>query len=289
MKTRSASVFSAVCAMSCAAPFPAPNLVDRPRVIAVQPSPIIAMAGETLSARAVFAGTNTVTVRKWRVCVPARIDPFPEQRCADGEGAVAFTQEGGERLQWVIPTDQNELTTLLFAAFVDANGNVPNINTALAQLRSSGAELLVYVEAVGDGGVVMRAAKRTLFAIQTIRYTPIPAWGFTFGGAHFTAQGEECVPDGGANPVAVAARSTTQVVIDPPASGSTVGTLDAAHFADGGDFPSRFEIAGITDWVAPTASSSVTRHWVLVQRNVPRSSGNSVADLRVCSFTTRVP
>lgn len=280
-----AAVFAAAIA-GCAAPFPAPNLVDRPRVIAVLPSPMVAMAGETLTARAVFGGAASVTVRTWRVCVPARIDPFPEQRCADGEGAVAFTQQGGERLQWSIPTDQNELTTLLFASFVDANGNIPNITTALNQLRASGAELLIYVEGVSDNGTVVRAVKRSLFAIQALRYTPITEWAFAFAGQRLRAVGDECVVDGSTNPVEVSAGSMHVPQIEAT-MGSTVGTLDAAYFADGGDFPQRFEIAGLTTWVAPAASGAIVRHWVVVQRNIPRASGASVADLRACSFTTR--
>lgn len=284
---RSIRVLAVVAAIGagCAPPFSAPNLVDRPRVIAVTTSPIAVMAGQQLTARAIFGGAPSFTVRKWRVCVPARIDPFPEQRCADGEGAVAFTQEGGERLEWSIPTDQSQLAMLLLAAFVDANGNIPNITTALNQLRANGADLLVYVEATSDSGVVVRAVKRSLFVINGLQYTPLDTFAFTFAGTRFQATGDDCVPDGASQPVALDARSTQSVAIEP-LSGATAGMVDAAHFADGGDFPTRYEVAGITDWVAPLASGVTTKHWVLIQRNLPRASGSAVADLRVCSFST---
>lgn len=278
-----AALFAAIGA-GCAAPFPAPNLVDRPRVIALTTSPIAAMAGQQLTARATFGGAQSVTVRRWRVCVPARIDPFPEQRCADGEGAVAYTQEGGEALQWAIPTDQNQLAMLLLAAFVDANGNIPNITTALNQLRANGADLFVYVEAVSDTGVVVRGIKRALFVLNALRYTPLSTFAFTFAGTRFQAAGDECVPDGASSPVPIAPGATSRVAIEAPAT-TISSPIDAAHFADGGDFPERFEVAGITDWVAPTTSGASTKHWVVVQRNVPRASGAGVADVRVCSFS----
>lgn len=275
-----AAVFAGL-SSACASPFPAPNLVDRPRVLAVLPSKLIVTGGDALTARAVFAGTTAATITRWRVCVPARIDPLPEQRCADGEGAVAVTQEGGDELRWTLPTDETALSTLLFAAFVDADGNIPNINTALQTLRTNGAEMLVYVEAVADGGVQLRALKRVLFSLGGMSYTPLPPQAFTFAGQRFTMQGDRCVPDGGSDPVAVAAGSTQRVQRE--ASAST--NIDGAHFADRGSFPLVFERAGITDWVAPEAGA-LARHWVLFQRNIPRMSGNGVADVSVCSFTT---
>jgi hypothetical protein len=275
----------AVLVAGCAPPFSAPNLVDRPRVIAVTTSPIAVMAGEQLTARAILGGAQSFSVRKWRVCVPARIDPFPEQRCADGEGAVAYSQEGGERLEWSLPTEQSQLATILLAAFVDANGNIPNVTTALNQLRANGADLLVYVEAVSDTGMVVRGVKRALFVLNGLRYTPLSAFAFTFAGTRFQASGDDCVPDGAMAPVTVAPRSTHRVALEP-LGGLEMNQPDAAHFADGGDFPVRYEVAGITDWVAPTASGVTTKHWVLIQRNVPRASGSAVADLRVCSFST---
>lgn len=271
----------AACTSACASPFPAPNLVDRPRVIAVLPSKLIVTGGDTLSARVVFAGTSAATITRWRVCVPARIDPLPEQRCADGEGSVATTQEGGDALRWTLPTDQTELSTLLFAAFVDANGNIPNINTALQSLRTNGAEMLVYVEAVADGGVQLRALKRVLFSLGGMSYTPLASQAFTFAGQRFTMQGDECVPDAASNPVTVAAGSTHRLQRE----GTTPSGVDGAHFADGGSFPLVFERAGITDWVAPAAGATA-RHWVVFQRNLPRMSGNGVADVITCSFST---
>lgn len=271
----------AACSSACASPFPAPNLVDRPRVLAVLPSKLIVTGGDTLTARAVFAGTSAATITRWRVCVPARIDPLPEQRCADGEGSVAHTQEGGDELRWTLPTDQTALSTLLFAAFVDANGNIPNVNTALQTLRANGAEMLVYVEAVADGGAQLRALKRVLFSLGGMSYTPIPPQAFAFAGQRFTMQGERCVADGASEPIAVAAGSTQRVAREASAATG----IDGAHFADEGSFPLVFERAGITDWVAPAAGTTA-RHWVLFQRNVPRMSGNGVADVVVCSFTT---
>lgn len=271
--------------VGCAAPFSAPNLVDRPRVLAVITNPLAVMAGQRLTARAIFGGAPSFTVRTWRVCVPAKIDPFPEQRCADGEGAVAFAQDGGERLEWSVPTDQGQLAMLLLAAFVDANGNIPNINTALNQLRSNGADLLVYVEAVSSTGVVVRGIKRALFILDELRYQPLDQFTFSFAGTRFQALGDDCVPDGASGAVVLDAGSTQRVRIEM-VPGAAVDALEAAHFADGGDFPTRYEIAGITDWVAPRASGVTTKHWVLVQRNVQRNEGPSVADIRVCSFST---
>jgi hypothetical protein len=282
--SRALAACCAVGVLSCSPQFPAPNLVDRPRIIAMRTDPVVVMAGQTLEARAMFAGAELVTVRAWRVCVPARIDPFPEQRCADDMGAVAYRQEGGDTLRWQVPSDQNELTTLLFAAFVDANGNIPNINTALNQLRNNGAELLVYVEAEAPGGVVLRGVKRTLFALSPLRYTPISAMRFTFAGIEFEARDERCVPSDGALPVEVEPGARLSVSLVPVA---TEMELDGAHYADGGDFPLRFEIATLNTWVAPAQSGAVVRHWVVAQRNVPRGSGATVSDVRYCSFTTR--
>ena len=64
-------------------------------------------------------------------------------------------------------------------------------------------------------------------------------------------------------------------------------SLDGAHYATGGSFPSVFEIAGITDWVAPATAGVTVRHWVVVQSNVQRSSGARVSDVLFCSFQTR--
>ncbi len=282
---RALSLCALSCAMlDCAAPFPAPNIVDRPRIIAVRASPIVAMAGQTLEAQVAFGGADSLVVRTWRVCVPARIDPFPEQRCADGEGAVAYTQEGGQTLRWQIPTDQGQLTMLLFAAFVDANGNVPNVTTALNQLRANGAEMLVYVEAQAPDGTIVRAVKRTLFAIAPIRFAPLTALRFRFAGQRFEARDGQCVPLEGGDPVSVAAGSRAIVAIEPPAIDVS---LDGAHYATGGSFPSVFEIAGITDWVAPATAGVTVRHWVVVQSNVQRSSGARVSDVLFCSFQTR--
>lgn len=281
---RVARLTMALAVAGCAPAFPAPNFVDRPRIIAVRTSPLVAMAGQTLEAQVAFGGATSLTVRRWRVCVPARIDPFPEQRCADGQGAVAFTQEGGDTLRWQIPTDQAELTMLLFAAFVDANGNVPNITTALNQLRANGADLFVYVEAQAPDATIVRGIKRTLFAIAPLRYTPLTTLRFRFAGQRFEARGGQCVPLEGGEPFAIAVGSRSVVAIEPPAIETT---LDGAHYADGGQFPEIFEVAGLTEWVAPSAPSVVTRHWVVGQRNVQRASGAAVSDVLFCSFTTR--
>jgi hypothetical protein len=145
--------------------------------------------------------------------------------------------------------------------------------------------LLVYVEAEAPGGVVLRGVKRTLFAIAPLRYTPISAMRFTFAGIEFEARDELCVPSDRALPVVVEPGARLSVELVPVA---TEMPLDGAHYADGGDFPWRFEIAGLDPWVAPMQSGAIVRHWVVAQRDVPRSSGATVSDVRYCSFTTRV-
>lgn len=279
-----AFVFGALACFGCAPAFPAPNFVDRPRIIAMRTSPLVAMAGQTLEAQVAFGGADSLTVRRWRVCVPARIDPFPEQRCADGEGAVAYTQEGGATLRWQIPTDQTELTMLLFAAFVDENGNVPNITTALNQLRANGADLFVYVDAQAPDGTIVRGIKRTIFAIAPLRYSPLANLRFRFAGQRFESRDGQCVPLEGAEPFAIPAGSRNIVAIEPPAIEMP---LDGAHYANGGQFPEIFEVAGLTNWVAPSSAGVIVRHWVVGQRNLQRSMGAAVSDVLFCSFTTR--
>jgi hypothetical protein len=277
-------VSMALALVGCAPAFPAINLVDRPRVLVMQTAPVAVMAGQSLTARALFAGTSAVTVRRWRVCVPVRIDPFPEQRCADGEGVVAHTQEGGETLSWSFPTDEAQIGMWVFAAVVDANGNVPRADQVLSNLRANGLELLVYVEAEGDGGVVIRGTKRTLFVINPLRLNPLSLPRFTFGDGALGPEGERCATADGSELV-VAPGSTTQVgLVD---MGAAFGD-QVSHYADGGDFVARFESPDIGPWIAPMTSGAVVRHWLVVQRSVPRAQGNRVSDVRFCEWRVRV-
>ena len=252
----------ALFAAACASPFSAINLVDRPRVLLVQTDPVAVTAGQTLRARAVFAGTLEARVRRWRVCVPVRIDPFPEQRCADGQGVVAHTQEGGEALSWQVPTDESTIGTWVFAASVNASGATPRPDQILASLRSNGLDLLVYVEAEADGGAVLRGIKRALFTIAPLRLSPLSVPRFFFGGQspdrRLAPRDEQCVPSDGEE-LLVDPGSTASVLLEEtgPAFGEQV-----SHYADGGDFSARFESPDAATWIAPTRPGTLVRHWL---------------------------
>ncbi len=278
----------ALAATACAQPFSAINLVDRPRVLVMQASPSAVMAGQTLAVRAVFAGTSAVRVRRWRVCVPVRIDPFPEQRCAEGQGVVAHTQEGGASLAWQLPTDESTIGTWVFAASVNANGTPPRPDQILSSLRSNGLDLLVYLEAEADGGLVLRGAKRVLFTIAPLRIAPLSVPRFFFGGQmpehRLAPRGEQCVPAAG-----------EELIVEPGATASVLAEDTGAafgeqisHYADGGDFTARFESPDVGTWVAPTRSGTVVRHWLVVQRSLSRGQGPRVSDVRWCEWRVRV-
>jgi hypothetical protein len=275
-------------AVACASPFSAINLVDRPRVLLVQTNPVAVMAGQTLAARAVFAGTRAARVRRWRVCVPVRIDPFPEQRCADGQGVVAHTQDGGDALSWQLPTDESTLGTWVFAASVDATGATPRPDQILASLRSNGLDLLVYVEAEADEGEVLRGVKRALFTIAPLRLSPLSVPRFSFGGQgpdrRLAPRGEQCVPSDGEE-LLVDPGSTASVLLEE--TGAAFGE-QVSHYADGGDFTARFESPDVGPWIAPTRSGTLVRHWLVVQRSVSRGQGARVSDVRFCEWRVRV-
>ncbi|MDP3274888.1 MAG: hypothetical protein Q8Q09_06790 [Deltaproteobacteria bacterium] len=276
---------AALCALSCGAPFAAPNLVTEGRVLLVIANPVIVQPGQTLTARALLGGDSTLRTQRWRVCVPVRIDPFPEQRCADGEGIVAHTQQGGDTLSWTLPTDQETLGPWILGASVDANGNTQRLDQVLASLRTNGLDMLVYVEAAGANGVVLRSVKRVLMAITNTPRVPTLAMPrFNFAGTEWSARDGRCVLEDGSNEHRIP--SGLRTIFMPLDTGAGFGE-NTFHYADGGDFSQRFDRAVPVSWTAPRMPGVVTRHWLIVTRRVSRTQGTAVTVSQSCELTVR--
>lgn len=271
----------ALLAVSCAAPFPAINLVDSPRVLLISPTPTVVQPGEMLRAEPLIVG-GTATVQKWRVCVPVKIDPTPEQRCVDGQGLIAFTQEGGQTLQWPVTTDESELGRWVVGANVDERGNIPQPARIFSDVQTNGLEVLIYVEANANG-VTIRGFKRALLIIRAMRPTVAELPDFQFGTQilHRSDSHECVVRDAPETPVTVAAGSTTTIA--PMGILTTIQLYTFSHFANGGNFLQRPDQPDIEPWIAPAAGIAVD-HWLVAQRSIPRSQGNRVSVLDWCHF-----
>jgi hypothetical protein len=287
MKRIYPAILQTICvfAATCAPVFPAINLVDSPRVLLIAPSPIAAQPGEVLSAQAVFAG-GAVNVRLWRVCVPVKIDPAPEQRCVDGQGLVAYTQMSGQSLQWTVTSDENELGRFVVGANIDASGNIPQPTRLFTDVQNNGLDLLLYVEGEANG-VVVRGFKRALLIIRPLRVPDVQVPTFQFGEQIVRpSDNHECLRADSPEREIVVTRSSTVAPLPILAPMTTLqDTL--SHYANGGNFLQRPDRPDIGPWVAP-ASPAIVEHWLVAQRNVSRAQGDRVSVINWCHFRVSV-
>lgn len=296
-----AGLSSALC---CGQPFPTFNVVDRPRVLAVQvrvpegqgdpgSSVLSSFPGPVQFRSVVIGATEPPTGQWWRVCVPVNGDPAPVQTCFDNNGVVLAQRLSGPTPTFTAPFDPMMLATAVVAGI----GFGMSLEQIVATLTARGLDLLAVTEMQTPQGT-LRASKRFVFtfprALLAQFGVPVPTGvtgpvfhaaqvpGFTFGGATLrpsTADPEQCVTSDGSELV-LAPQTRSSVM---PASAAS----NLALFADGGQFDGFDDHANLAGWRAPMEAGTV-RAWILAWRPLTRTGGATIDDVTFCSFSITV-
>lgn len=266
--------------VSCGAPYPAPNTVDRARFLTVLADRVVLSPGEIVTLRALVAGRGAPSTFEWRLCVVPYLVPAgtQAQACFDTPEFNVFPALEGERGTFRMPDDMDTIIRWVFMSY----GRNTSPAAILSSLERNGLDLLVVVRGESPSGT-LRASKRLLLTISGMRAPRVAVPPFRFGEARLqpsASDPERCVRADGA-PTIVAPGQRLMI----EAEGMDLPRL--SHFADGGVFEPGDNRPDLVPWTAPATPGHVS-HWLVAQRNVSRENGPGVSVVAFCAFDVEV-
>lgn len=276
---------------SCAPPFTPPNLVDRPRFVAVMADPAVTLPGTSVDLAAMLAGApdGAENALRFRVCVEASNPPdalntptTPAQDCLEGRSLALAPDAVGPTATVRIPSGEAAITRLVRASIPD---EVP-IELGFFNALRSGLRLVVTVRATVNG-VDVRAHKRIIVALTPAAYPPAYMPAFSLGPLRFEPDASDpfrCTLVGDVRALAPATR--TQLTADRGPIGG-LGEQTYQHYATAGTFENVEVDARLSPWTAP-ATRGATTHWLVAQSARGDGNGPFTPSFAACRFTVPV-
>lgn len=290
-RARSGLVALSLCA--CGSPFSPPNLVDRPRVVAVMADPAVTFPGTEVSLRALLAGAPDGAERSlvWRVCVEGNNPPDPlmtptepAQDCIEGrlldvlpptvgaEASVRITSQQSELFRWIGATIPREAP----------------IELGLLNAMRNGLRLVVTVRGT-VGGFEVRAHKRVVVTLGVANYPGAYLPEFSLGERRYAPDVNDplrCVPADASQPaLRRGARVSMVVPLGEAPPGYTMQTYQ--HFSTAGSFENSEDTARIAPWTAPSQPGD-TQHWLVAQSSRGAGTGPFTPSFAACRFVVPV-
>lgn len=293
MNSRSvlASLFSLSLA-ACGSPFAPPNLIDRPRVVAILADPAVTLPGTEVALRAVLAGAPEGAERTlvWRVCVAGNNPPdplmtptVPAQDCIEGRLLDVLPETTGEGVTVRVTAREEELARWL-AATIPAG--VP-IELAYLNAMRNGLALVATVHATING-IEVRASKRVIVALGVANYPEAYLPAFALGARRYIADPSDplrCVPVDATQPALHAGERVTLAPDETVPAG--LSTQNYQHFSTSGTFSNDEDTARLAPWTAPAVRGD-TVHWLVAQSGRGSGRGPFAPSYAACRFTVPV-
>lgn len=278
---------------ACGSPFAPPNLVDRPRVVAVLADPAVTFPGTEVSLRALLAGAPEGAERSlvWRVCVEGNNPPDalmtptePAQDCIEGRLLDVLPPTVGAETSVRITAQQSELFRWIAATIPP---EAP-IELGLLNAMRNGVRLVVTVHGT-VAGVEVRAYKRVIVTLGVANYPEAYLPAFSLGERRYVPDPSDplrCVPADASQPALRRGERVSMVVPfgDTPPGYTTQTYL---HYATAGTFENTEDSARISPWTAPNQQGD-TQHWLVAQSGRGSGTGPFTPSFAACRFVVPV-